>query len=533
MPAELASAVATVGSTAPFAVNQVLYAAKTDGSVRGYLQVTAIGGATSITLKNLEDAATSAYADNSAPGSVFTIGSQLQSGGAQGPAGIAGSSAMGGHVTGTIAANELTLNAALGALPVGNGSEAAALTKGTDGQILVSDAAAALDLTWKSIVPITGDTDVLIDRVVRLSATTGLPIPLESSRMAVRDAGGAGTLVVDDRSSVANARGTDATDLQTSRTAVTQVAAGNESGILSGRRHTNNGNRAVIAGGDTNIINTGAQEGVISGGTNNVIAATGIQAVVAGGDSNSAAGEESVIGGGDTNSTSAAATNAVIGGGVSNSATAVRATIAGGSGGTASQTGATIGGGQTNTASGVDTTVAGGLLNTASGEKSSVTGGYGAVADKYGQRAFAAGYRSAAGDAQCTDLVWRTTASGGAGAPNATMFLDGFGGAARATIAANRLWAFDILVTGRTAAFVCAAWRIVGAIQNIAGTTTLVAAVTTTVIADGTGATWGVAGNVVVEADNVNDTLNIRVGATVDPGATTHWTAHGRIIENA
>src|SRR5687767_9732487 len=45
IPAELGSAVATVADTSWMGVNQILYGAKTDGSVMAYLQVTAIGGA--------------------------------------------------------------------------------------------------------------------------------------------------------------------------------------------------------------------------------------------------------------------------------------------------------------------------------------------------------------------------------------------------------------------------------------------------------------------------------------------------------
>lgn len=525
MPAELGSAVATVATTSWMAVNQVLYAAKTDGSVRGYFQVTAIGGATTVTLKNLEDAATSAYADNSAAGTIFTIGSQLQPGGFQGPAGIAAGTVMAGHVTGTIGANELTLNAALGSLPVGNGSEAAALVKGTDGQMLVSDAAAALDLAWKSTQPITGDADLDTDRVPRLSAATGLPIPLKSSRASIKDAGGAGTLVVDARTAVGNARGVDAIDLMTSRTAITQVASGQESVIAGGRRNTAAALRCTIGGGDTNSINALAQEGTIAGGTGNSIGATGIQAAICGGDTNVADGEESFVGGGDRNS--ASGTNSTVAGGLLNSASAASATVAGGNANVASQTYAAIGGGIQNTASASASTVAGGFGNSATANGSSVPGGQYALADKQGQIAHASGLFASQGDAQGSDLVWRRTTVNAA--PNQPMYLDG--AAVLATIPTSKTWAFYIQVVARSAAGVSAAWEIRGAIQNNAGTTALVSAVTTTLIADGTGATWGVVGNVVVEADSVPDALNIRVAATVDPATTVRWVATGRLTE--
>ena len=55
VPAELASDVATVADTSWISKNQILYAAKVDGSVIGYYQATAIGSSTSVTLKNLEN----------------------------------------------------------------------------------------------------------------------------------------------------------------------------------------------------------------------------------------------------------------------------------------------------------------------------------------------------------------------------------------------------------------------------------------------------------------------------------------------
>lgn len=529
MPAEGASAVATVGTSAPFAVNQILYAAKTDGSVRGYLQVTAIGGATSVTLQNIEDTATGIYADNSAPGSIFTIGSQLQPGGSQGPAGLSAATTMVGAVTGTIGANALTLNQDLGALPVGNGTEAAELAKGTDGQMLVVDGLAVLDLAWKSTQPITGDVDLDTDRVPRLSAATGLPIPIKSSRASIKDAGGAGTLVLDARTAVSNARGTDAIDLQTSRNAITQVASGQESVVAGGRRNTNNGVRATISGGDTNVINAAAQEATIAGGTGNSIGATGIQAAIGGGDTNSASGEESVIGGGDTNSTSAAATNSAIGGGRNNATSAIDTTIAGGRANAASAQAASVAGGDTNVASNVYATVGGGANNVASGPVSVVPGGYAGVADKYGQIAHGSGFFVSAGDAQASELIWKKQTLNAA--PNQSIHLDG--STLLATIAASRTWAFDIIVVARSLAGVGAAWQIRGAIQNNAGTTALVSAVTTTLIAADAAitGTWGVVGNVVVEADYVNEALNIRVAATVDPATTVRWVAHGRIVE--
>lgn len=84
MPAELASAVASVDSSAGFTIGQVVYL-----QFLGYFEVTAKPLATQVTLKNLEDAATSAYLTNSAPGIIAPVSSQISPAGPQGAAGSA------------------------------------------------------------------------------------------------------------------------------------------------------------------------------------------------------------------------------------------------------------------------------------------------------------------------------------------------------------------------------------------------------------------------------------------------------------
>jgi hypothetical protein len=92
MPAELGTAVATVANTTWMTTGNTYYL---QGA--GWLQVTAIGSATSVTLRNLEDAATSAYPANVAPGTVIASASKIVAAGIQGPAGDDGA---GGAPTG-------------------------------------------------------------------------------------------------------------------------------------------------------------------------------------------------------------------------------------------------------------------------------------------------------------------------------------------------------------------------------------------------------------------------------------------------
>lgn len=487
MPAELGSDIATVESTAGRTIGETVYV-----QGLGTLQVIAISSAVLMTLKNLEDAATSAYATNAAPGTVAAIGSRVSPTGMQGPAGLLSGSTAGGDLKGIYPNPKLLIPNALGALAVGNGTDAVSLSAGTAGFVPVNDATTfpATGLGHKKILPVTGDTNVATDRLARLSAATGLPIPLTASKASLKDPGGLGLLVAD--ATTGNARGTDAVDLQVTRTAVTAVASGVQSVISGGQDNTASGVTAVVAGGQENI-------------------AAGAESVVGGGFHNQVDAKQSVIAGGVLNTISGASPNeAAIGGGRENIITGFGQSV--------------IAGGISNAVSSQYGAILGGLSNIASADLASIAGGTQATADKYGQRAFSAGRFAVQADCQQSDLLWRITTTN---ATIAEAFLDG--ASLRATIAVGRSIAFDFLIIGRSSAGVSAAWKVVGAIQNNAGTTALVAAVTTTVIADGTGASWGVAGGVTIDADDANDTLRVRVTGAL--ATTIRWAIHGRLME--
>lgn len=109
---------------------------------------------------------------------------------------------------------------------------------------------------------------------------------------------GTGALVAaipDGSTTGGNSRGTNAVDLQTSRDAATQVASGNLSGLLAGRRNTASGTASALIGGADNIA-SGSGSVVIGGytafssggahvvsGINSVIIG-GVQDTVTGGD---------------------------------------------------------------------------------------------------------------------------------------------------------------------------------------------------------------------------------------------------------
>jgi hypothetical protein len=135
-------------------------------------------------------------------------------------------------------------------------------------------------------------------------------------------------------------RGLHAVDLQSARSAATQVASGDYSVIGGGRRNT----------------------------------ASGYAATVGGGEDNTASGTYATVGGGWNNT--ASSYSATVSGGYQNTASGLTATVGGGRNNTASGQYATVGGGILNTASGPHATVGGGLGNTASGEYSAIPGGH-------------------------------------------------------------------------------------------------------------------------------------------------------------
>jgi hypothetical protein len=118
-------------------------------------------------------------------------------------------------------------------------------------------------------------------------------------------------------------------DLQSARSAATQVASGDYSVIGGGQNNTASGYVATVGGGQENT-------------------ASGLYATVGGGSYNTASGNVATVGGGLLNTASGYA--ATVGGGQENTASGFFATVGGGAGNIASGAAATVGGGSGNTA---------------------------------------------------------------------------------------------------------------------------------------------------------------------------------------
>ena len=172
------------------------------------------------------------------------------------------------------------------------------------------------------------------------------------------------------RTTGGNARGSHAVDLQTSRTAVGQVASGNYSVIGGGWRNTASGLYTTIGGG---IDNT----------------ASSMYDIVGGGLQNTANGTYATVGGGWFNEANNAAT---VSGGQWNTASGRCSTVGGGWQNKASGDYSAVGGGWYNTVSGLYSAIPGGFADTVSGDYSFAFGNHVVVATDYTARFFSAAH---------------------------------------------------------------------------------------------------------------------------------------------
>lgn len=121
-----------------------------------------------------------------------------------------------------------------------------------------------------------------------------------SSFSVVPNGTGAFMLEIPDGTSTGgNARGSNAIDLQTVRSANTQVASGTNSAILGGTSNTSSGTSS-IAGGQVNVAS--GNQSIALGGQSTT--ASGVQSVVIGGASNTASALQATVVGGTNNNVS-------------------------------------------------------------------------------------------------------------------------------------------------------------------------------------------------------------------------------------
>ena len=343
-------------------------------------------------------------------------------------------------------------------------------------------------------------------------------------------------------------------------------AGGLASIVLGFHNYTEVGTtHGTTSGGSFQAIKGTSDYATIGGGTGNTISGDADGATIAGGQANTVSGQQGVIAGGSTNTVSG--TRSVIAGGINGVATGANSGIVGGSGcknygdsafiagGTSQQLGSNVnaawgtysymgggllnllgttaqaqygvvGGGRANQVQTDYGTVLGGRENVVKTNNFGQASGYGAVADKYGQNARAAGYFAAAGDAQISDLVLRASTTS---ATAAALRLDGANWKALMSLSGN-LWAFSgHVVAHRTdVAGDNAAFKIEGALtRDATATGRMLGAPTVTQIgAEGTAAAWTV-------AITTNGSGELVITVTGEAGKTIRWVAGVRLTEVA
>jgi hypothetical protein len=175
----------------------------------------------------------------------------------------------------------------------------------------------------------------------------------------------------------------------------------------------------------------------------------------------------------------------------------------------------TVGGGWQNTASGLYSTVGGGHYNIANADYSTISGGGGALADKYGQNAYASGGFSIIGDAQTSLFVVRYETTD---ATPRYLFLDGSIASQNMTLPSNTTWLFKAYVVGRNADGTAnaAGFKIEGAIDDSA----LLSSTTTQIFGP---PAWN--------AVAVLDGGALRIQVTGAAGTTIRWVARVEVVE--
>lgn len=242
-------------------------------------------------------------------------------------------------------------------------------------------------------------------------------------------------------------------------------------------------------------------------------------ATIAGGFDNQSSNTGASVGGGGGNCASGFVST--IGGGLENDAGGYIATIGGGQGNDAIGMYATIGGGQGNVASSSYAAIGGGQGNVASGSYATVPGGLQAAARHHGELAYASGgFAGTPGTAQTSLYVLRGTTWGNQWQ---NLWLGGSG--QNITAPPGRTMAFDILIVGREDTNgQSAGYEVRGVIENVNGTTRLLAPALVTVLGEDD-AGWSVN----VDADDLGDALYIRVLGNTDD--YIRWVATVRTAE--
>ena len=311
---------------------------------------------------------------------------------------------------------------------------------------------------------------------------------------------GTGALVAGPRpngaASGGDARGTNATDLQTSRSNTNQVASGTQSVICGGNANRSAAQYAAIVGGNTNTI-TRTHCFIGSGENNSCITFGDKNAIVCGQSNQITAGFGAAIVAGNVNTINGGHSGQFIGAGWNNIVSGNSAVVCGG---------------------GFDTPSVG---STASGNYSAILGGSGSVSDRYGMQSHAIGRFAATGDAQRARFVLRCKTTTNTGVE---MALDG--ATTYLGIPSGKVISMTINISGiKSDGTAVAHYVRQYAVKNVSGTSTQVYA-PVTIGSD------NAAGTVIaLSVSDADDTLRILV--TGIASETWRWVASVDAVEIA
>lgn len=290
------------------------------------------------------------------------------------------------------------------------------------------------------------------------------------------------------------------------------------SSVFGGNSSTASGSYAAVVGGQSSTAS--GSNSAVMGGFNNT--ASGLRSAVIGGTTNQATQQYAATIGGDT--IRATGSYAFAGGGSVNNAQGQYCSVVGGNSNTANGVSAGIFAGESNNTNADQAVVCGGSYNTANGNSSSVLGGLrGTTRLIQGYTVLPASSAPIAGVAgvsqsatlllgrQTTDATATTLTSTTAAASTTNQVI----------LPNNSAYTFQgTVIAARTAAGDTSSWKFEGAIKRgaNAASTTLVAAVTPTVIAQDAGAAaWVLA----ITADTTNG--GIAVTVTGAAATTIRW----------
>jgi len=330
-----------------------------------------------------------------------------------------------------------------------------------------------------------------------------------------------------------NARGANAVDFQTSRTAATQVASGANSAIVAGTNNTAACIRGFVGAGSSNnnaigSSNNHANNAILVGSSNSINSFYGVtnSAIVAGSSNNifttlsASAGSDNAILAGNGNALNLGSYSAIIAGQLHTS------TAAGGIMGAGYQNSnknfyTALMSGVQNEVDGYAGFIGAGYGNKIGAQSAAILGGEYALANRWSMQAHAAGRFSADGDAQRARFVLRCKTT-----TNAAVEMALNGSTTYLGIPSGKVIACTINISGvKSDGSAVAHYVRQYAVKNVGGTSSEVYAPVTIGTDNAAGTT------IALSANNTDDTL--RIAVTGIAAETWRWVASVDAVEIA